>query len=126
MKQVEPDMNTDQLAGHYKKHTDRTYIGSHDLMLEDGTFRTAKVQITGTHKRQIYNTGKKKHESRVICTLKGADKAFIANATNLKAIEQIAQTPMIDKWVGVDILLTVQKVKVGKEMVDAIRVAPIK
>ena len=122
MNEIAQDLNTEQLVGHYKKHIDRTYIGSHDLMKEDGSFRTVTVTLSGIHKRDIYNPGKKKHEKRLVATFEVGEKQFIINATNCKAIEQIAGTPMTDKWVGSKIMLTVQKVKVGREMVDAIRV----
>lgn len=125
MNKIEPDLNTDQIVGHYKKHIDKTYIGSHDLMLDDGSYRTAAVKVKGVHKREIYNPGSKKSEKRVVITFEGRDKQFIVNATNLEAIKDIAKTPMIDKWVGADILLTVESVKVGRETVDAIRVKPV-
>lgn len=124
MKEIPQDLNTDRIEGHYKKHVDRTYIGSCDLMKPDGTFGSATVKIRGTHKRSIYNPGSKKSENRVIATLDGRDKDFILNATNMDAIHQISGTPMIDKWAGVEIRLVVEKVKVRSDMVDAIRVKP--
>ncbi|WP_299083395.1 hypothetical protein [uncultured Paraglaciecola sp.] len=124
MKEIPQDLNTTQIEGHYKKHVERTYIGACDLMKPDGTFANATVKITGTHKRSIYNPGSRKSEQRVIATLEGKDKSFILNATNLDAIHRIAKTPMIDKWIGVEIMLTVEKVSVGRDKVDALRVKP--
>lgn len=124
MKEIAQDLNTKQIEGHYKRHVDRTYIGACDLMKPDGTYTTTVVKIAGTHKREIYNPGTRKSESRVVATLEGKDKNFILNATNMDSIMRIAGTPMVDKWIGIDIMLVVEKVSVGRDKVDAIRVKP--
>lgn len=119
---IEPDLNTEQVVGHYKRHIDKTYMGSHDLMKPDGSYATAVVEISAIHKRKIYNPGKKTHEIRLVAALKGKEKMLILNSTNLKSIEQISGTVMSDKWVGTSMSLYVTKVKVGRETVDAIRI----
>ena len=122
MDKIEQDLNTEQLVGHYKKHIDKTYIGSHDLMADDGEYKSTTVEISAVHKRQIYNPGKKKHETRVIAALKGKEKMLILNATNLNTIERLTGTPMTQQWLGQSVLLTVERVKVGRDYKDAIRV----
>lgn len=122
MKEIAQDLNTDQIVGHYKKHIDKTYIGAHDLMLDDGSYREVTVTIKGTHKREIFNPGKKQTERRVVATFEKGDKHFIMNATNLESVGKIAGTPMVDKWQGVTITLFATQVQVGKQRQYAIRV----
>jgi len=119
---TEPDTNTVPLSGHYKKHMDKTYLGSHDLSDDDGGYKSVTVEISAIHKRQIFNPGSKKDETKLIAALKGKEKMIILNATNLAAIEGIAGTPMSHKWVGHKVRLVVHKVPLGKAMVDAIRI----
>lgn len=126
MNEIAQDLNREQLEGHYKKHIDRTYIGSHDLMNTSGEYVKAKITIDGVFARKIYNPGKRETNTCMVISIKGRDKDFIANSTNQKAIEAIAATPMAEKWVGVEIGLVVEDVKVGRETRPALRVKPLK
>lgn len=51
---------------------------------------------------------------------------MIVNATNSKSIEKLAGTPYIEKWVGTQIQVYVEKVRAFGDVVDAIRVRPFK
>jgi hypothetical protein len=119
---LEPDLNTDQVVGHYKKHMDRQYIGSHDLMKPDGTYSSVTVEVDAVYKRTIFNPGKNTKENRLVASLKGKDKDFILNATNCKSMEQISGSPMSNNWPGTKIKLVVKNVKVGRDSVDALRI----
>jgi len=126
MKQ-EPDENTEQLEGHYKKHMDKAYLGAWDLLNDDGTYSSPVVEISAIHKRQIFNPGTKKYKGRIIAALKGKKKMIILNTTNLESIEAISGTEMSHEWVGLKVKLTVKKVpdpkdRQRKAMVDAIRI----
>ena len=125
MNEIAQDLNRDQLEGHYKRHVERQYIGSHDLMGPDGEYVKATVTIDGVFARQIYNPGKRETNTCMVVSIKGKDKDFIVNATNQKAIEAIAGTPMTEKWIGVRIGLVVEQVKVGRDTKPALRVKPI-
>lgn len=46
------------------------------------------------------------------------------NATNSKTIQKIYKTPYIEDWIGRKIQIFATPVKVGKEVVDALRIKP--
>lgn len=127
MKEIKQDLNTNQLVGHYKKHVERTYIGACDLMLDDGTYRTVNVTISGTYRREIFNPGSRGVEKKLVASFSKGDKDFIMNATNQESVARVAGSDMVHDWVGTQITLYVEKnVPVGKKRVDAIRVmAPV-
>jgi hypothetical protein len=47
---------------------------------------------------------------------------MILNKTNLKSIAKIAKSPMIENWIGVQIILTIETVKAFGEIVEALRI----
>lgn len=120
----EIDMNRVQLEGHYKRHTERTYIGSHDLMKDDGSYTTCKMTIDGVFARQIYDPKKRKTKTQMVISFKGTDKDFIANATNQAMIEKVSGKVLAQEWVGVQIVIGVEDVKVGRETKKGLRVKP--
>lgn len=122
--EITQDLNREQLEGHYKKHMDRQYIGSHDLMKKDGTYQTVKLTIDGVFARQIYNTRKRESEKCMVISFKGKEKDFIANPTNQGLIEQATGIVMAEKWVGQQIVIGVEDVKVGLKTKKGLRVKP--
>ena len=124
-KEIEQDLNTKQLEGHYKKHMDRTYLGSYDLMKDDGTFATVKIKIDGVYSRMIYNLNKRKHKKCTIASIEGKEKDFIINVENQDRIVAISGTELVQEWVGLTMMLGVEKVKVGGGTKNGLRVKPV-
>ena len=64
----------------------------------------------------------KKEECTVVHFVEG-EKPLILNATNGKMIAKIAQSPYIEQWAGVRIVLVVERVKAFGDITDAVRVS---
>ena len=111
MNKIEPDMNTNQLQGSYKKHIERQYLGVADLSLDDGNYTKYTVVIDGVYKRKVYNKDSHQLESVIIISFKDRKKDLIANRTNQDRIEAIAGTDLAQSWVGVSIVLAMEKEK---------------
>ncbi|MBU3661188.1 MAG: hypothetical protein FGM14_15050 [Flavobacteriales bacterium] len=107
---------------HFKKLKDPNYIGSWDLMDENGTVQNRIVTIKEV-KQDVVFDGKGGSEQCPV-VLFNECKPMVANSTNLKAIQKVTGSPFIEDWVGKQIELTVVKVKAFGEIHDAIRVVP--
>lgn len=107
---------------HYKSLTDAPYLGAWSLLNDDAkTYHDIVVTITGTSKEQVYNSG----ELTNVLTLHLKDSLpMILNATNQKTVAAITGTPMVELWIGKQIILFVEKIKVGKEITPALRIRP--
>jgi hypothetical protein len=113
-KQMETNTTTQT---HWKKLVNTTYLGSWDL--PNG--KDISLTIEAITKEPITGADGKK-EDAVLCQFKGAKKKMILNKTNLKSIAKIAKSPMIENWVGVQIILTIETVKAFGEIVEALRI----
>lgn len=102
---------------HWKKLENPDYIGAYAFQPgEEKVVTVSKVQ------REVVTGPDGKKEECTIVHFEEAEKPLILNATNGKAIEKLAATPYIEKWVGVRLALGVEKVKAFGETVDAVRV----
>ena len=105
---------------HFKKLRNPNYIGSWDLMDENGIVKNKVVTISDTKKEMVFD-GKGSSEECVVIHFKEC-KPMVANATNLKMISKVLNSVYIEDWVGKAIELTTKKVKAFGEIHDAIRV----
>lgn len=96
------------------------YLGSHDLFVSDGKFAEQVVEITAVKMEEVVGEGNKK-DMCLVAHLKGM-KPVILNRTNSKTIAKLAQSPAIEKWVGLQVILYVSKVKAFGDVHDAIRI----
>ena len=96
------------------------YLGSHDLFISDGKYSEVTVEITNVQVEEVIGEGNKK-DNCLVAHLKGM-KPLIVNRTNAKTISKLAGSPAIERWVGVQVVLTVSKVKAFGAVHDAIRV----
>lgn len=108
---------------HFKKLRNTNYLGSWDLMDDNGVTTNKVVTIKGTKKESVHD-GKGGTEDCVIVEFNEC-KSIVANATNLKAIQKITSSPFIEDWVGHKIELTTKKVRAFGDVHDAIRVVPV-
>ena len=105
---------------HYKKIKNTNYVGSWDLLDSNGNVTDKKVTITKAT-QEVVHDGRGGEGNCATVHFKEC-KPMVANATNLKAIASMAASNFIEDWIGMQITLTVKKVKAFGEMHDAIRV----
>lgn len=102
---------------HWKKLNNPDYIGAYELMNGDEATELV-VQIESVSKELIKGP---KTEEGIIAKLKG-QKPLILNATNAKMITKLTDSPYIEDWSGISIILYVAKVRAFGETVDALRI----
>jgi len=105
---------------HIKKLRNPNYIGSWDLMDEDGIIKNKIVTIEDVKNDTVFD-GKGGSEECTVLHFSGI-KPMILNATNIKTICKTLDTPFIEEWIGKKIELTVKKIKAFGEMHEALRV----
>lgn len=109
---------------HYKRLRNPDYLGSWDLADSEGRFNPLVVTIGNVTKKYVHD-GKGGGDECIVAELVGL-KPMVMNATNLKAVSKVLESPFIEDWVGKSIELMVKKVKAFGEMHDALRISPIK
>lgn len=105
---------------HFKKLKNPNFLGSWDLADENGIFKNRIFTIDHVTKEMVHD-GKGGQAECVTIHFQGV-KPMVANATNLKTISKVMDSPYIEDWAGKKIELTVKKVKAFGEMHDALRV----
>lgn len=105
---------------HWKKLTNPDYIGAYDF--QPGEERTLTIQ--SVLREMITGPDGKKDECTVVKFTDG--KPMICNNTNAKVITKVVGSPHIEDWIGQRITLIVQRVKAFGDVVDAIRIKPVK
>jgi hypothetical protein len=109
---------------HFKKLRNPNYLGSWDLMDDDGKIHNKILTITDVKKDTVFD-GTGKQEECVVVFFKNV-KPMIMNSTNLKTISKILQSPFIEDWIGNALEVTVKKIKAFGEFHDALRISPKK
>ena len=104
---------------HWKKLTNPNYLGAYAL--EEGQ---ELILTIGYVKEETVIGPDGKKEDCVVAHFKEKEKPMILNATNLKTITKIYNTPYIENWVGKRIQIYVAQVKAFGELTDALRIRP--
>lgn len=106
---------------HWKKLNNPDYIGAYELM---GVCDELIVKIKEVKQVKVKGSDGKKE----LCTVAYLynQKPFIVNSTNAKTITNIYATPFIEDWKDKEIVLFVAQIKAFGDIVDALRVKPIK
>ena len=104
---------------HWKNGFNPDFFGAWALNGEDMT-----VTITGFGTEKVPNKSGK-NEEKTVLYLKD-QKPLVLNVTNSKAIAALFKTPYLEDWVGGQITLYPTEVRFGADMVDAVRVRPVK
>jgi len=105
---------------HIKKLRNPNYIGSWDLMDENGIAKNRIFTISGVKNEMVFD-GKGGNEECTVLEF-SSSKPMILNSTNIKTICKVLDTPFIEDWIGKKIELTVKKIKAFGEMHDALRI----
>ena len=102
---------------HWKKLTNPDYLGAYSLDHGKDIIATIDHVI---QEKVIGSDGKS--EECVVCYFRGGVKKMILNATNLKTITKLFDTPFIEDWAGRKIQIGIEKVRAFGETVEALRV----
>jgi hypothetical protein len=114
----EENKNPEPKVTHWKKLTNKNYIGSHDLQPN----QELVITIESVAVEKVKNTDGK-DEDCVVARIKGAKKPMILNKTNMKIITKVLETPYIEQWLGKSVILYVAKnIRAFGETIDALRV----
>lgn len=105
---------------HFKKMQNPNYIGSWDLVQDDGTFKEISLQIKQVKKEMVHDGKGGTEECTVVHFLKS--KPMVCNSTNLKMIAKVLGSNFIEDWQGQSVVIGVEKVKAFGEIHDALRV----
>jgi len=104
---------------HWRKGFNPDYLGAYSLAPE---YRDIIVTIQSVRQdvEVIDQNGKK--GSCMVAYFKENVKPMILNVTNSKVLMKLSKSEFIEDWCGMPIQVFVQKVKVAREMVDALRI----
>lgn len=106
------------MATHWKKLTNPNYLGAYAF--EPNEEKT--VTIERVTEETVMGTDGKASECMVLHFREKDVKPMILNRTNAKTIEKLAETPYIEDWAGLQIILVVRTVSAFGGEVDAVRV----
>lgn len=102
---------------HWKKLENPDYIGSYAF--QPGEEKT--VTIKGWSRRDVTSPDSKTKEHTIISFVEN-EKPLVLNAGNAKMISKLAGSSYVEHWVGLRIVLGVERIKAFGQMVDAVRV----
>ncbi len=106
---------------HWRKSFNPNYLGSYAF--QPGEEKVVTIKSTGLE--EVTNTDGRK-EQCLVAHFMEAEKPLILNVTNCRAIEKLSGTPDRLQWPGVGLILCVQKVKAFGDLVDGVRIRPVK
>lgn len=105
---------------HWKQEFNYDYLGSYSLLPnEEKTLtikETKKVNVKGADG---------KNQECFVAYFSENEKPMILNKTNCKTISKIYDSPYIEQWKGIRIVIVAEKVKAFGEVVEALRVKNI-
>lgn len=105
---------------HWKKEFNYDFLGSYSLLPDEEKTLTIKE----TKKQKVKGADGKEQECFVAYFLE-PEKPMILNKTNCKVISKVYDTPYIENWKGIRIVVYAAKVKAFGDVVDALRVKNI-
>jgi hypothetical protein len=105
---------------HFKLMKNTDYLGSWDLMDDNGNIKNRTFKIIKVEKKEVFD-GNGKSENLPVLFLENS-KPMVLNSTNMKTIAKYLKSPFIEDWSGASVEITVKKIKAFGEMHDALRV----
>jgi hypothetical protein len=109
-----------EMQTHWRKLINPDYLGAYSLDNGNGTYRTAVYTITNVKQEEV--TGPDGKKMKLVVYLKESRKPMILNSTNSRTLEKLFKTAYIERWVGRRFEVGVEKVRVGREYEDALRI----
>jgi len=108
---------SDEKLTHWKKMVNSQWLGSWDL--DEG--KEVLLTIDRIEQEEVQNsTGKP--ELCPIAYFKDVPKGMVLNRTNMKQIEKIAESPYIEKWLGVQVQIGISEVSAFGQTILALRI----
>ena len=107
---------------HWKKLQNPNYIGAWDFQPKEE--KILKIKSVGVE--SVPDVNGKKEDCTVCHFDNSGTKPMILNVTNSKAIAKVAGSNYIEDWAGVHVQLFTTQVKAFGDVVDAVRIRPIK
>lgn len=102
---------------HWKKLTNPNYLGAYSI--ENG--QDLVLTIKYVNEETVIGTDGKKDDC-VVCHFVENVKPMILNATNMKMITKLYNSPYIEDWAGKKIQIGIEKIKAFGEVVEALRI----
>lgn len=106
------------MGTHWKRLVNPDYLGAYSL---DGKDRI--LTIGGVAVETVVGPNGKKEDCPV-CRFRENEKPMILNRTNMKMIEKIYKTPIIENWAGKQIQIYPTTTKFGGDVVECLRIRP--
>lgn len=106
------------MATHWKKLTNPNYLGAYAF--DEGEEKT--VTIDRVTEESVIGTDGRESGCMVLHFKEQDVKPMILNRTNAKTIEKLADSPYIESWEGLRIILCVRTVSAFGSEVEAVRV----
>ena len=105
---------------HFRKIKDPNFLGSWDLMNDEGGFNNRVLTIDYADKQ---TTKDHKGQDTTVAVLHFHDvKPMILNSTNVKMVARVCKSPYIEDWKDKKVEITVRQVKAFGDVHDALRV----
>lgn len=98
------------------------YLGSWDFEDENGNFRDLIVTISKIEQGEAWESKTSSMKPVLTVHFEEGLKPIILNATNTKMIQDVTGAKHVEPMIGKKIQLTVKKVRMGRDMVDGIRI----
>lgn len=105
---------------HWRELHETDYIGAYSLDNGKDGYNELPVTILSVKKETVTGEGGRKEECTV-AQIKD-QKPFILNVTNCKMITKIADSPYIEDWAGINIVIGVDKVNFRGDWVEGLRI----
>ena len=102
---------------HWKKLNNPDFIGAYAF--QPGEEKTLTISTVG---REVVTGADGKKEDCTVVHWDEPEKPLILNVTNAKAIAKLAESPYVERWTGLRVLLGVETVSAFGERVEAVRV----
>lgn len=107
---------------HWRKTDNPNYLGAYAF--QDGEEKALTICEVKTEK--VMNPEMLTEEDKLVIHFKEGEKPLILNTTNKRMIAKVVESPYLEDWPNHGIILCVQRVKAFGELVEAVRIRPIK
>lgn len=110
---------------------DVNFVGSFDLVVgcdenEKPIYKDIVVTIDKISEEEVLDAQTNKKVNKTVAHFKEKNiKPMILNTTNKKGIENATSTMFIEKWIGKQVLLTVENIKAFGKVQPALRIKPV-
>lgn len=118
-----------ELTGHWRSSLDMPWFGHWDILELGEVGKDNKSEMVVTIKRVIKEEVKGSDGRTELCNVAQLDgnlKGWILNITNMKSVEKVAKSGIVEDWKDIDVTVFCDQIvdRKTKEIIDCIRVRP--